>query len=128
MAYDEHYQGGAPGPIAGCRWVRASLEVALRSVPPGRLELGEAGYGYRWFPGRLGATAQVSDRQARSLAAAHGVRPRWISSACEWRAVLPDHSIIWWSDRRAQQLDTALAHARKLAGVAVWALDLSDPL
>ena len=40
MAYDEHYQGGAPGPVAGYSFVQRSIEYALRYVPSDKIVLG----------------------------------------------------------------------------------------
>ena len=73
MAYDEHYPTGPAGPIAGLAWVKACLDVALRSVPASKLQLGEAGYGYRWYPD--GRATSIGDAQARRIAAAPGWPP-----------------------------------------------------
>ncbi|HXP32975.1 MAG TPA: glycosyl hydrolase family 18 protein [Acidimicrobiales bacterium] len=126
MAYDQHYPGGPAGPVAGLAWVKASLGVALRSVPPSELQLGEAGYGYRWYPD--GRATSVGDAQARRIAARNGVHPTWSAARGEWHATLPDRSVLWWSDARAQALDTAVAAQAHLRGIGVWQLVQSDPL
>ena len=126
MAYDEHYPTGPAGPIAGLAWVKACLDVALRSVPASKLQLGEAGYGYRWYPD--GRATSVGDAQARRIAARAGVAPTWDAIQGEWHVTLPDRSVMWWSDARAQALDTVVASQAHLRGIAVWQLVQSDPL
>ena len=44
MSYDQHYQGGMPGPIAGIGWVRKTIGVATTKIPRGKPPLGIAGY------------------------------------------------------------------------------------
>lgn len=128
MAYDEHSPGSPAGPISGCPWVRASLAVALATVPADKLELGEAGYGYRWSPTHPLAATTLSDATARRLAAQGGVTPQWVAAQCSWRARLADGAVLWWSDRRTIAALARVAAAHRLAGVALWALDLADPL
>jgi cellulose synthase/poly-beta-1,6-N-acetylglucosamine synthase-like glycosyltransferase/spore germination protein YaaH/peptidoglycan/xylan/chitin deacetylase (PgdA/CDA1 family) len=48
MAYDESYLNGQPGPISGQKWVEKSLDQTARLIPPDKLILGIAGYGYDW--------------------------------------------------------------------------------
>ena len=40
MAYDEHYEGGEAGPVAGIEFVEDSIKYALRYVPNDKLVLG----------------------------------------------------------------------------------------
>lgn len=48
MAYDEHYQGGAAGPVASLDFVRNSVEYALRFVPAEKIVLGIPFFGRVW--------------------------------------------------------------------------------
>jgi len=51
MAYDEHYQGGVSGPVAGYPFVEKSIAAALEYVPADKLVLGIAFYGRLWKQG-----------------------------------------------------------------------------
>ncbi|MGE5400939.1 MAG: glycosyltransferase [Ignavibacteriales bacterium] len=51
MAYDLHYAGSDPGPIADIKWVEYNLYEAMRKVSPGKIILGVAAYGYDWSAG-----------------------------------------------------------------------------
>jgi cellulose synthase/poly-beta-1,6-N-acetylglucosamine synthase-like glycosyltransferase/peptidoglycan/xylan/chitin deacetylase (PgdA/CDA1 family)/spore germination protein YaaH len=48
MAYDQHYAGSQPGPIAALPWTREVLTKALKVVPPEKLVLGIGNYAYDW--------------------------------------------------------------------------------
>ena len=121
MSYDQHYQGGTPGPIAGIAWVRKTIRVATKLIPRSKLRLGIAGYGYLWKEGR--PTVDLTDRQARRLA---GGRARWSQRHLEWTAKMPGGGVIWWSDARSMKIRIRLAKARGLEGAAVWRLGSAD--
>lgn len=48
MAYDEHYQSGPAGPVAGSSFVERSIQYALQHVPKEKLVLGLPFYGRIW--------------------------------------------------------------------------------
>lgn len=121
MSYDQHYQGGTPGPIAGIGWVKRTIRVAAKQIPRSKLRLGIAGYGYLWKLGR--PTVDLTDRGARRLA---GDLARWSARHLEWTAKLPGGGVIWWSDARSMKIRIRLARARGLEGAAVWRLGSAD--
>lgn len=48
MAYDEYHTETKPGPIGSQRWIQAALDKMDDQVPPEKIILGMAGYGYDW--------------------------------------------------------------------------------
>lgn len=48
MAYDEHYRGGGPGPIASLKWCRNIYNYALKTIPADKLVMGVPLYGRGW--------------------------------------------------------------------------------
>lgn len=121
MAYDEHYQGGAPGPVAGLPWLRQVVATAVRAIPADKLRLGLAGYGYRWRGGKPDAAITVA--QARRLA---GTRATWSTKQGEWHATLRDGSRLWWSDSRSVRARIALFRAAGVRGGALWRIGAVD--
>ncbi|MFL5742192.1 MAG: glycosyltransferase [Flavisolibacter sp.] len=48
MAYDEYSPGTKPGPIAEQKWIEAAVDEAVKKIPPSKIVLGLAAYGYDW--------------------------------------------------------------------------------
>ncbi len=48
MNYDQHWQSSPPGPIAAQDWFTRNLTNILKLVPPEKLVMGVANYGYDW--------------------------------------------------------------------------------
>jgi len=48
MAYDEHYRGGGPGPVASLPWCKKIYTYALKTIDPGKLVMGIPLYGRGW--------------------------------------------------------------------------------
>jgi len=48
MNYDEHYPGGAPGPVASQDWFMDNLEAAVKEILKEKLIVAIANYGYDW--------------------------------------------------------------------------------
>jgi spore germination protein len=126
MAYDQHGPWEkAPGPIGADGWVRAGLRALLAQVPAAQVDLGVAGYGYAWEPGRR---RQLSDAAARALASRPGAKRRWDAAAGEWTAALPGGGTVWWSDARTLAGRERLAASLGLHGLAIWSLGLAEPI
>jgi cellulose synthase/poly-beta-1,6-N-acetylglucosamine synthase-like glycosyltransferase/spore germination protein YaaH/peptidoglycan/xylan/chitin deacetylase (PgdA/CDA1 family) len=48
MNYDEHYQTSPPGPIVAQDWFTTNIQNIVKVVPPEKLIVGIANYGYDW--------------------------------------------------------------------------------
>ena len=48
MAYDEHWSGGTPGPVASLDWCRKITEYAKKAIPEKKLIMGIPLYGRSW--------------------------------------------------------------------------------
>lgn len=48
MAYDEHYRGGAAGPVASLPWCSKIFDYALSTIDPDKLIMGVPMYGRAW--------------------------------------------------------------------------------
>ena len=127
MTYDMHGPTWSrPGPIGDLAWQRRTLEAALLAVPPVKVDLGVAGYGYSWPKKRTGTN--YSPRTMRAKVERAGVRARWDADAGEWTATLPNGTVLWWSDRRSYAKRVDLAREYGLHGLAVWRIGSADTL
>jgi spore germination protein YaaH len=121
MGYDQHANGTRPGPIAGYPWVSAVVRYAASTAPSGKVELGIPLYGRDWTGRRA---TSLSATQARALARAHSVRPRFDPDQREstFRYVSGGRRhTVWYSGPRSVGARVTLARRQGLAGVAFWA-------
>jgi len=120
MAYDQHWQTGAPGPIASPDWVTDLVKRRLADAPsPSRVVVALPVYGYRW-PAHGAATVVGFNDIAR----AGLVRD---SASLNLHATAADSSQVWFCD--AVTLDTLARRVRALGPktLALWRLGLEDP-
>lgn len=127
MAYDHHYSGGPPGPVAPYSWVLANVDAALKIVPAAKLVLAVGMYGYNW----VGTSAHtVSDVQAEALAKSHGIHPTYNGAESQNTFHYTSagvHHVVWYMGDRSAKTRLALAKSKHLAGVALWRLGDEDP-
>jgi spore germination protein YaaH len=48
MAYDQHSESTKPGPVSSQRWIQTAVNNLAAKVPPSKIILNIAGYGYDW--------------------------------------------------------------------------------
>lgn len=127
MAYDHHYQGGPPGPVAPLPWVRDNVQYALRYILRERIYMGVAAYGYNWA--KNGSSLTVTTLQAQSLLRKYGIKPIWSQSAQEphfsYTAAQPHQ--VWYENAQTFAQKVALAKATRIGGIAIWRLGMEDP-
>jgi spore germination protein YaaH len=125
MAYDEHGNGGTPGPVAGLDWDRAVLQATLPDLNPAHVLLGVPLYGRAW--GSLGGAAAYSNVLYNALSMP-GARVDYDFSAQTPYVVAADGSLTTYFDDRdslARKVD--LVRTYGLAGIAAWRLGFEDP-
>ena len=126
MTYDDHGPWeNTPGPIGPLPWQRRAVKAIEQVVPPSRVFLGAADYGYAWRPH---SNDNLTVSQARALVAQWHARARWVPRVGEWTARLSDGSTLWWSDARSITLRFGLARTLGMYGIAVWSLGTGDPI
>lgn len=122
MAYDLHWSGGEPGPVAALPWVTDVIRHAISLVPSSKLILGVPGYGYDWGPD--GGTAYAWPRMAQRLEE-RGVTPVWDPVQGEyWATYDADDGkhTVWYSGPESLAAKLELARQYNLKGVALWRL------
>jgi spore germination protein YaaH len=125
MAYDEHGNGGTPGPVAGLDWDNAVLQATLPDLTPAHVLLGVPLYGRAW--GNLGGAAAYSNVLYNALAVP-GARVDYDFSAQTPYVVSPDGSMTtYFDDADSLARKVALVHTYGLAGIAAWRLGFEDP-
>ena len=124
MAYDEHWSGGAPGPVASIPFVTQVLDFAVTRVARDKLVLGVPFYGYDWSSAG-GRAKGVVYEEALALAAQMGQTPVYDATQGEahfqYSASGATHTV-WFSTPKSQAERAKLASARGLRGVCAWRL------
>lgn len=121
MAYDQHWSGGSPGPIASPQWVDQVLSYAISVVKPGKVILGIPGYGYDWGGS---STVALSYPQAEQLKQEYAPN----SSANHFSYVQNGviHSV-WFENTQSFLSKIQLVAGFELHGIALWRIGIEDP-
>lgn len=118
-----------PGPIASIGFVRSVLDYATTVIPPHKIKLGMAVYGYDWEVSQ-GMPRSLTYRQAVELAQRHGVTIVYDEEAQEPTfeyTINGNRHIVWFENARSFSAKLDLVFEYNLAGIAVWRLGQEDP-
>lgn len=127
LAYDEHFS--QPGPIASIGFVTNVLNYAVTVIPPEKIWLGMAVYGYDWTEG-INYPRTLTYEQAVTLARNLGVTVIYDETAQEstYTYVLDRKThTVWFEDSRSFSAKLSLVDRYKLSGIAIWRLGQEDP-
>ncbi len=128
MTYDQHGEFSGPGPVAGLPWVEDVVRYAVTAIPPGKILLGVAGYGYDWSPSGV---AVVPARTAAALAADRGAAitlDGWhIQPYFDYVDAGGQRHQVWYESAESASLKFGLVNRYGLGGVAVWSLGQESP-
>ena len=135
MTYDEHYEGGEPGPVSSIEFVRNSVEYALEYVSPEKLVIGVPFYGRIWggdFKGE-GATlnkieniintygAEVFyDHSQESVCAKFTVYKGSAEIYVNGKLLTPGSYTVWYENETSLAKKFKLAADYELKGVGNW--------
>lgn len=130
MAYDEHTPGWPAGPVASLGWVERVAAYAVSQMPPEKVVLGVAQYGYDWLWGSTTGRAMGSP-QAESLARRTGAQITWDKTAqvptFTYRDNQGQSRVVYYENARSLQAKLGVVHRYGLRGIALWRLGLEDP-
>lgn len=126
MTYDEHWAGGSPGPVASLPWVDAVLKYAAAVIPPSKILMGLAGYGYCWPVGGGEMASSVGGAYAEKLARQYG--EHWETTSGTPYVLHTQGGTelreLWYENQESVQLKLAAAAKYGIQGVAIWRLGL----
>ncbi len=124
MAYDEHYSGSAPGPVADVAWVNDVVNYAKSQMPASKLLLGIPFYGYDWAGAGGGRAVSYSDVVQRVFD--HGS-----TIVMDQASQTPTFSYgghqVWFENSDSLKAKLNLVTWNGLAGWGAWRLGQEDP-
>lgn len=136
MAYDEHYAGGAPGPVASIEWTQRIIKQALRFIPVEKLVLGIGNYAYDWRSSA--STAETLTFQEAILRARDNRSDEPPQQVIDFdpQALNPTFTYtdddgvfheVWLLDAVTAANQWLLGNRLGLRGAALWVLGSEDP-
>jgi spore germination protein len=127
MAYDEHYTGGVPGPVASYPWFEKVINYALRYFPAHKVVMGIAAYGYDWTASS--GKARHTDA-IQALIRKYRITPKWHPQYrvpyFTYKSWGVTHQV-WYENAHSTAAKLTLVKRYNLRGVAVWRLGYEDP-
>lgn len=130
MAYDEHWQGGEPGPIASDGWFAQRLTAALSGIPADRVVVALGNYGYDWHGGHADA---MTVEEAWLAARDSETKPIFVRSAGNAGFSYSDDDTpgqrhdVWMLDAVASWNQMQELRRLGIGNVALWRLGSEDP-
>ena len=129
MAYDQHWDGGAPGSIAGQDWYEKTLGKRMKTLDPERTIVAIGGYGYDWIKGHdtQELTFEEAVLSARDSEADIQFDP--VTANPHFSFVEDDGNLhnVWFLDGVTAFNEIAAGNDYHLAGYALWRLGSEDP-
>lgn len=130
MNYDQHWSSSEPGPIAAQGWFGDILARRAQEIPPEKLVLAMANYGYDWQEGKPEAgeiTFQEAIVIARESEEEITFDPESLNPTFEYWDENDRHHRVWFLGAVSTFDQMRAAERYPLRGIALWRLGSEDP-
>lgn len=130
MAYDQHWTGSDPGPVAAQDWYEQTLARRMPDLIPAKTIIAIGNYGYDWTEGEKEAkelTFQEAAISARDSEATITFDPATRNPHFEFDEEDESHHTVWFLDGVTAYNQVRAANGYGCAGFAVWRLGSEDP-
>jgi spore germination protein YaaH len=132
MTYDEHNPRTKPGSTASVNWTESTIRYALEhEVPPSKILLGIAGYGWDWDT-TAGKAKYSSYEELMGQKTKYNAKVLWDS-----HSQTPNFSYVdeehhshqaWFENSHSLRFKLKLVEKYNLRGIGIWRLGLEDPM
>lgn len=138
MAYDQHYSGSEPGPVAGLDWFESMLRLRQADVPASKTIVAIGNYAYDW---KEGLEPDIKTFEEAVLTAAESsdedekiqiqLDPVSLNPKFDWTEVEKDgqekRHQVWMLDAVSAFNQIVVTRSLGANGVALWRLGSEDP-
>jgi cellulose synthase/poly-beta-1,6-N-acetylglucosamine synthase-like glycosyltransferase/peptidoglycan/xylan/chitin deacetylase (PgdA/CDA1 family)/spore germination protein YaaH len=133
MDYDQHWEASAPGPVASQDWFFRTVQDRLQSIPPNKLVIALANYGYDWttlgknrYSGKS-VSFQDAMRIAEESDAKPEMDPDFLNPTFEYYDENSRLHRVWFLDGVTIYNQVAQTKPMSPHGYALWRLGSEDP-
>ncbi|HEY3322529.1 MAG TPA: polysaccharide deacetylase family protein [Planctomycetota bacterium] len=129
LAYDQHWSGAEPGPIAAMDWFRKGLQLRQADVPNDKTIVAIGNYSYDWRTGRPAAGRNFDDMMiiARENRADIRTDPASLNPAFRYEDEKGRQHDVWMLDATTFFNHLSIAGGMRPRGFALWRLGSEDP-
>jgi peptidoglycan-N-acetylglucosamine deacetylase len=129
MTYDEHFELGAPGPLAGQGWFEEKLDERFGEIARNKLVVSIGSYGYDWAAPGVGR--EISVQEAWELLEQSGATllpdPVSLNPTFSYvEEIEKKQHQVWYLDAVTAYNQIGAALAMRPAGLALWRLGTED--
>lgn len=130
MAYDFHWPGGPPGPIAPISWLQDVIDYAIIEIPLEKIYFALGLYGYDWALGQEERGRGLVYKQIEDLARKYQREIEWDQESqspyLKYEVNGVEHEV-WFENKRSIELKIKLLQEFQLNGVVFWRPGQEDP-
>ena len=127
MAYDEHWQGGLPGPIASNDWFAAKVAGAIKGLPPGKAIIALGSYAYDWHDGHADSLTVEEAWLAAHDSSSTPLYLRGIGNTAFSYLDQNKRHDVWMLDAATSWNQMHLLTKLGIESIALWRLGSEDP-
>jgi cellulose synthase/poly-beta-1,6-N-acetylglucosamine synthase-like glycosyltransferase/peptidoglycan/xylan/chitin deacetylase (PgdA/CDA1 family) len=129
MGYDQHWEEGRAGSIAGQSWFENILDKRMKDLDPERTIIAVGGYGYDWVRGQPAEdlTFEEAVLSARDSEAKIEFDPETANPHFSFVEDDGKRHDVWFLDGVTAFNEVHAADAYRPAGYAMWRLGAEDP-
>ena len=134
MAYDQHYPGGTPGPVAPLPWLNDVANYAGGTLGSEKIIWGIGVYGYDWntsfVPRRDGEPRTWAETQAlvQQFPTGATLDYDYVNQTPHLSYVRDNQQHeVWYENRQSFDAKVSFIQGRNFPGFAVWRLGQEDP-
>ncbi|SMB92425.1 Spore germination protein YaaH [Desulfonispora thiosulfatigenes DSM 11270] len=128
MAYDEHWEGGGPGPVASIPWVKRCTDYMLTQIPKEKYILGVPFYGRMWTNEQngVGITYPTLTKKIQENNAQVKWNNEFKTPYVKYKNAEGNNVEIWFENAKSLKEKFELVNKYDIAGVAGWRLGQED--
>ncbi|MFW6306368.1 MAG: glycosyl hydrolase family 18 protein [Bacillota bacterium] len=130
MAYDFHWPGGPPGPIAPLPWIKDVIDYAIMEIPMGKICFGLGLYAYDWPINSDNHAKGLVYKQVKHLLEKYNSRIEWDQDSETPYFTYNEENIkheVWLENARSIAKKIEAINDYNLKSAVFWRLGQGDP-